>query len=118
MKRAIRILLSNPAALPRARIVRNCRLRAKYVSLTYRLHVRATQTNPGKLRLGQRSSQRLREQPMVFSIEQYSVAGKVAIVTGAGGRGNSIGRAYAQGLAKAGASVVVADLNADGAKAV
>lgn len=55
---------------------------------------------------------------MVFSVDQYSVAGKVAVVTGAGGRGNSIGRAYAMGLAKAGAAVVVADLNADGAKAV
>jgi NAD(P)-dependent dehydrogenase (short-subunit alcohol dehydrogenase family) len=44
--------------------------------------------------------------------------GKVAIVTGAGGRGNSIGRAYALGLANAGASVVVADLNKDGAQAV
>jgi len=42
----------------------------------------------------------------------------VAIVTGAGGRGNSIGRAYALGLAGAGAAVVVADLNAAGAKAV
>lgn len=55
---------------------------------------------------------------MVFSVEQYSVAGKVAVVTGAGGRGNSIGRAYALGLAKAGASVVVADLNVEGAKRV
>jgi NAD(P)-dependent dehydrogenase (short-subunit alcohol dehydrogenase family) len=36
-------------------------------------------------------------------------------VTGAGGRGNSIGRAYALGLAKAGAAVVVADLNGEGA---
>jgi NAD(P)-dependent dehydrogenase (short-subunit alcohol dehydrogenase family) len=55
---------------------------------------------------------------MTFSIEQYRLDGKVAVVTGAGGRGNSIGRAYALGLAKAGAAVVVADLNADGAKAV
>src|SRR5579862_8177371 len=55
---------------------------------------------------------------MTFSIEQFGLAGKVAIVTGAGGRGNSIGRAYAAGLAKAGAAVVVADLNGDGAKAV
>ena len=55
---------------------------------------------------------------MVFSIEQFSLAGKVAVVTGAGGRGNSIGRAYALGLARAGASVVVADLNGAGAKAV
>ena len=55
---------------------------------------------------------------MTFSIDQYRLDGKVAVVTGAGGRGNSIGRAYALGLAKAGAAVVVADLNADGAKAV
>src|SRR5579862_5300217 len=55
---------------------------------------------------------------MTFSIEQFGLAGKVAIVTGAGGRGNSIGRAYAAGLAKAGAAVVVADLNGEGAKAV
>jgi NAD(P)-dependent dehydrogenase (short-subunit alcohol dehydrogenase family) len=55
---------------------------------------------------------------MTFSIDQYRLDGKVAVVTGAGARGNSIGRAYAQGLAKAGAAVVVADLNAEGAKAV
>ena len=55
---------------------------------------------------------------MTFSIDQFRLDGKVAIVTGAGGRGNSIGRAYAQGLAQAGASVVVADLNSAGAKAV
>lgn len=55
---------------------------------------------------------------MTFSIEQFRVDGKVAIVTGAGGRGNSIGRAYAVGLAKAGASVVVADINGEGAMAV
>src|SRR5947209_7728414 len=55
---------------------------------------------------------------MTFSIDQYRLDGKVAVVTGAGGRGNSIGRAYAHGLAKAGAAVVVADLNGDGAKAV
>src|SRR3546814_14920880 len=36
----------------------------------------------------------------------------------AGGRGNSIGRAYAIGLAQAGASVVVADLSGDGAQRV
>ncbi len=39
----------------------------------------------------------------------------MAIVTGAGGRANSIGRAYALGLASAGASVVVADIRAEGA---
>ncbi|MXO89912.1 SDR family oxidoreductase [Pontixanthobacter aquaemixtae] len=53
-----------------------------------------------------------------FSLEQFSLGGKVAVVTGAGGRGNSIGRAYAKGLASAGASVVVADLNLEGANAV
>lgn len=55
---------------------------------------------------------------MAFSIDQFRLDGKVAIVTGAGGRGNSIGRAYAFGLAKAGAAVVVADINEAGAKAV
>jgi NAD(P)-dependent dehydrogenase (short-subunit alcohol dehydrogenase family) len=55
---------------------------------------------------------------MSFTNEQFRVDGKVAIVTGAGGRGNSIGRAYALGLANAGASVVVADLNAEGAARV
>ena len=55
---------------------------------------------------------------MTFTTDQFRLDDKVAIVTGAGGRGNSIGRAYALGLAAAGASVVVADLNADGAKAV
>jgi NAD(P)-dependent dehydrogenase (short-subunit alcohol dehydrogenase family) len=55
---------------------------------------------------------------MAFTLDQFRLDGKVAIVTGAGGRGNSIGRAYALGLANAGASVVVADLNKDGAQAV
>ncbi len=55
---------------------------------------------------------------MTFTTDQFRLDDKVAIVSGAGGRGNSIGRAYALGLAAAGASVVVADLNADGAKAV
>lgn len=55
---------------------------------------------------------------MTFSIDQFRLDDKVAIVTGAGGRGNSIGRAYALGLAGAGASVVVADINEDGARAV
>lgn len=53
-----------------------------------------------------------------FNNDSFRLDGKVAIVTGAGGRGNSIGRAYAVALANAGASVVVADLNGDGAKAV
>jgi NAD(P)-dependent dehydrogenase (short-subunit alcohol dehydrogenase family) len=55
---------------------------------------------------------------MSFSLHQFRLDGKVAIVTGAGGRGNSIGRAYAQGLANAGAAVVVADINGDGARTV
>jgi NAD(P)-dependent dehydrogenase (short-subunit alcohol dehydrogenase family) len=55
---------------------------------------------------------------MTFTTDQFRLDGKVAIVTGAGGRGNSIGRAYALGLAAAGANVVVADLNAAGAQAV
>ena len=55
---------------------------------------------------------------MTFSIDQFRLDDKVAVVTGAGGRGNSIGRAYAIGLASAGASVVVAALNAEGASGV
>ena len=55
---------------------------------------------------------------MTFTLDQFRLDGQVAIVTGAGGRGNSIGAAYAKGLANAGATVVVADLNEDGAKAV
>jgi len=55
---------------------------------------------------------------MTFSFDQFRLDGKVAVVTGAGGRGNSIGAAYAKGLAAAGASVVVADLNKAGAEAV
>jgi len=55
---------------------------------------------------------------MTFSIDQFRLDGQVAVVTGAGGRGNNIGRAYATGLAAAGASVVVADINGDGAQAV
>src|SRR5512137_1065410 len=55
---------------------------------------------------------------MTFSLQQFRLDNKVAIVTGVGGRGNSIGRAYAMGLAAAGAAVVVADLNPQGAQAV
>src|SRR5262245_65859873 len=55
---------------------------------------------------------------MAFTLDQFRLRGKVAIVTGAGGRGNSIGRAYAVALANAGASVLVADLNGDGARKV
>jgi NAD(P)-dependent dehydrogenase (short-subunit alcohol dehydrogenase family) len=55
---------------------------------------------------------------MSFSIDQFRLDGQVAIVTGAGGRGNSIGRAYALGLAGAGAAVVVANINEPGAQSV
>ena len=55
---------------------------------------------------------------MAFTLDQFRLDGKVAVVTGAGGRGNSIGRAYALGFANAGASVVVADLNKEGAQVV
>jgi NAD(P)-dependent dehydrogenase (short-subunit alcohol dehydrogenase family) len=55
---------------------------------------------------------------MSFSLDQFRLDGKIAVVTGAGGRGNSIGRAYALGLANAGASVVVADLSLEGGQAV
>mgnify|MGYP003648409051 CR=1 FL=1 len=53
-----------------------------------------------------------------FSNDNFRLDDKVAIVTGAGGRGNSIGRAYAVALANAGAKVVVADLNGEGAETV
>lgn len=55
---------------------------------------------------------------MAFSLDQFSLDGKVAVITGVGARGNSIGRAYALGLANAGARVVLADLNRDGAQTV
>jgi len=53
-----------------------------------------------------------------FTNQSFDLTCKVAIVTGAGGRGNSIGRAYALALSNAGASVVVADLNGEGAASV
>lgn len=55
---------------------------------------------------------------MAFSLDAFRLDGKVALVTGAGGRGNSIGRAYALGLAQAGATVIVADLSEEGARRV
>ena len=48
-------------------------------------------------------------------MSSYDFSGKVAVVTGAG---RGIGRAYAEGLARAGASVVVADIDEDNARAV
>jgi len=53
-----------------------------------------------------------------FSLDQFRLDGKVAVVTGAGGRSNNIGRAYSLGLAAAGAAVVAADLNGEGAARV
>lgn len=55
---------------------------------------------------------------MAFTLDKFELKGKVAIVTGAGGRKNSIGEAYCFGLAAAGATVVAADINEAGAKAV
>src|SRR5882757_3225773 len=58
------------------------------------------------------------ERFMTFTLDQFRLDGKVAIVTGAGARENSIGEAYAEGLAAAGAAVVVADLDRSGAERV
>lgn len=54
---------------------------------------------------------------MAFSLDRFRLDGKVAIVTGAGGRPNSIGEAYSLGLSAAGAAVVCADLVREGAEA-
>src|SRR6478735_7148756 len=50
---------------------------------------------------------------MSVMVESQPLRGKIAIVTGAGG---GIGSAYALGLADAGASVVLADINLDAAQ--
>ena len=55
---------------------------------------------------------------MSFTLDHFRLDGKVAVVTGAGARKNSIGEAYAKGLAAAGAAVVVADLDGAGAERV
>lgn len=55
---------------------------------------------------------------MDFSLEEFSLSGKVALVTGVGSRGNSIGRALALGLAAAGASIIAASRTVDGADSV
>jgi len=55
---------------------------------------------------------------MTFDLDSFRLDGKVAVVTGAGGRENSIGRAYAMGLAKAGAALMIADLSQAGAERV
>jgi NAD(P)-dependent dehydrogenase (short-subunit alcohol dehydrogenase family) len=54
---------------------------------------------------------------MTISKDLFSLAGKVAIVTGAGGRPGGIGEAYAGALGVFGAAVVAADINAEGAEA-
>ena len=54
---------------------------------------------------------------MTISKDLFSLDGKVAIVTGVGGRPGGIGEAYASVLGLFGASVVAADINAEGAKA-
>lgn len=55
---------------------------------------------------------------MITSLDLFKLDGKVAVITGAGARRNSIGEAYAQGLASVGAKIVVADLDKAGAERV
>lgn len=52
----------------------------------------------------------------MFTLDHFSLEGKVAIVTGVGARKNSIGEAYAVGLLNAGAKVLVSDLSKEGAE--
>jgi NAD(P)-dependent dehydrogenase (short-subunit alcohol dehydrogenase family) len=54
---------------------------------------------------------------MSSPLDAFKLHGRTAIVTGAGTRGNSIGRAFALGLAAVGANVVVA-ARSDGTRAV
>lgn len=54
---------------------------------------------------------------MAITRDLFSLEGKVAIVTGVGGRPNGIGEAYAQALGAFGARVVATDIKADGAEA-
>jgi NAD(P)-dependent dehydrogenase (short-subunit alcohol dehydrogenase family) len=54
---------------------------------------------------------------MTVTRNLFSLEGKVAIVTGAGGRPGGIGEAYAAALAAFGAAVATADCNAEGAEA-
>src|SRR5690606_35526849 len=58
------------------------------------------------------------EKMMANALDAFAIGGKVAIVTGAGARANSIGEVYALALADAGARIIVADLDADGAHGV
>jgi gluconate 5-dehydrogenase len=51
---------------------------------------------------------------MARSLELFDLTGKVAVVTGAG---SGLGVVFAEALAEAGAAVVCADLNAEGAEA-
>jgi NAD(P)-dependent dehydrogenase (short-subunit alcohol dehydrogenase family) len=53
---------------------------------------------------------------MTIDRDLFSLVGKIAIVTGAGGRPNGIGETYANSLAVFGASVVLADINGHGAE--
>lgn len=47
---------------------------------------------------------------------KFDLTGKVAVVTGAGGRPGGIGQAYASALGAFGAKVVAVDVNGDGAR--